>query len=509
MVLVTLIATNASAQVKTLIMPGEVIEGHAEFEADCELCHAAFERSEQRALCLDCHDEVADDIGADMGFHGRDRQASRRACFGCHTDHEGRDADVVQLDRASFDHHDTDFALDGKHAEAGCESCHAPDTRFRDAPQDCYSCHEPDNVHGDTMGTQCGDCHTPSGWLDVTFDHDITGYSLIGFHQDSQCLDCHEDDTFTNTPITCYGCHAEDDVHNGKSGQQCENCHSPVGWNDTSFNHARDTRFALDGHHSDLACGECHSDDPFSDQLDVACVACHLEDDNHNGHLGGTCDTCHLSTGWEFVQFDHNVDTNHEIHGAHEALECTDCHTEPVFDVALQTGCYSCHAPDDPHDGSLGDQCETCHTEFTWPDDVFFDHGLTRFPLLGAHTDVACLTCHESHVFNDASTACNDCHRDDDPHEGRFSQDCAACHNPVDWQSWRFDHNRQTRFTLDGAHIEVACDACHRQTLDAQLALGQRCGDCHRSDDVHDSEFGLDCGRCHSSESFREVRSIQ
>jgi hypothetical protein len=500
---------SASAQVKTLIMPGEVIEGHAEFEAECETCHAAFERSRQRALCLDCHEDVASDIESEQGFHGRDRQASRRACFGCHTDHEGRDADIVPLDRSAFNHDVTDFPLIGKHAESQCDSCHEPDIKFRETPQDCYSCHIDDNVHEESMGTDCGDCHTPKAWLDVQFDHDTTGFALIGFHEQAECLGCHEDQTFQDTPTTCYSCHASNDAHDGKSGQECESCHSPTGWEDTSFNHARDTRFELDGSHAELSCGDCHSDDPFTDQLDMACASCHVEDDNHGGHLGTACETCHVSSGWEFVQFDHNTDTAHEIHGAHEELECVDCHIEPVFDVALQSGCNSCHAEDDPHAGTQGDECADCHNESSWPDDVFFDHGLTRFPLLGAHTDTECTACHESHVFRDASSACADCHHDDDPHNGRFTQDCASCHNPVDWLQWRFDHNRQTSFMLDGAHTDVACESCHRQSLAVQTTFGQRCGDCHRADDIHDGEFGFDCGRCHTADSFTDVRSIQ
>ena len=509
MIALALVAPPVDAQVKTLIMPGEVIEGHAEFEADCDACHEAFDRSKQRALCLDCHEDISADIEMKLGFHGRDRQASRRACFGCHTDHEGRDADIVQLDRLSFDHGRTDFALIGHHAEAQCDSCHEPDLKFRDAPTDCYACHETDNVHGDTLGTECGDCHTPNDWLDVDFDHATTGWPLVGFHNDAVCLDCHEDDTFTNTPTTCYGCHAADDVHEGRSGQQCENCHSPSGWDDTSFNHARDTRFTLDGSHADLSCGDCHSDDPFADQLETACASCHIEDDNHDGLLGRTCNTCHTSSDWARAMFDHNVDTDHEIHGAHAALACTDCHKEPVYEVTLQSGCNACHAENDAHQGTQGTECADCHNESSWPDDVFFDHGLTHFPLLGSHAGLECSECHESHVFSDATADCAGCHATDDPHDDRFSEDCASCHNPVNWAQWRFDHDRQTQFALDGAHTAVACESCHRQPLEVQLTLGNRCGDCHRADDIHDGEFGFDCGRCHSADSFIEVRSIQ
>jgi hypothetical protein len=509
MLALSFIATRADAQVKTLIMPGEVIEGHAELEANCDNCHAAFDRSKQRALCLDCHENIAFDIDNMSGYHGLFEDARSETCANCHTDHDGRDAVIVILNRQQFDHDFTDFALIGHHTDADCNKCHAPDTKFRDAESGCYSCHVEDNVHEESLGTECGDCHSPTGWLDVDFDHDTTDFPLIGLHRDVECESCHEDQTFQDTPTTCFDCHAEDDVHEGRSGQQCENCHSPTGWDDTSFNHERDTRFALDGTHAELACGDCHSDDPFGDQLDMACVSCHLEDDNHDGHLGGKCETCHNSTDWADILFDHNTDTDYEIHGAHETLECVACHIEPVYDVALQSGCNSCHAEDDPHFGTQGAECQECHNETDWALDVFFDHDLTRFPLLGKHREPECDSCHETHVFEDAPENCVDCHREDDPHDGRFEDDCASCHNPVDWQQWQFDHDLQTSFPLEGAHTTVGCNNCHRQPRAAMSRLGGRCGDCHRADDIHDGEFGPDCGRCHSADNFRDVRSIQ
>ncbi len=504
-----LVSSPAAAQIETLVMPGDVIENHAEFEAECSNCHEAFNRSGQRKLCLDCHEDVASDIEDAAGFHGRDTNASTETCASCHTDHEGRNAEIVVLDKTRFDHTLTDFELHGKHAKAQCGDCHASGERYRDAPGDCFACHEKDNVHDEFLGQQCGDCHTADGWLDVAFDHDQTGFLLVGGHADAACLDCHADQTFQDTPTTCYGCHADDDIHNGLSGTQCDSCHSPHSWTDTSFDHARDTRFALEGSHASLACGDCHSDEPFADELEPACVSCHVDDDEHDGHFGERCESCHRSDDWSRVRFNHEADTGHLLLGAHSATECESCHVEPVFDVALQSDCLSCHRDDDAHDGTQGIHCDDCHNEVNWQDDVFFDHGLTRFPLLGVHARTECGDCHDSHVFSDAPTACVDCHQADDYHDGRFGSECASCHNPVDWSQWQFDHDVQTRFSLDGAHEDVACDACHRSSLDDQWRLGDSCGGCHRNDDVHDGEFGPDCGRCHSSDTFTDVRSIR
>jgi hypothetical protein len=504
-----LLPAISGAQIKTLIMPGPVIEGHAELEPDCESCHQAFERGQQRKLCLDCHEDVALDIGSRNGFHGRSDEARDAPCASCHTDHEGRGADIVGLNQATFDHELTDFRLLGKHAEADCEGCHAPDKKYREAPDTCIGCHEADKPHEESLGTECAGCHNPSGWPDVDFDHDTTDYPLIGKHMDAGCLDCHATETFTLTSTTCYSCHAGDDAHDGLSGNECQNCHSPSGWNETSFDHSRDTEFPLTGGHAEQSCDACHSDDPFSDSLDKACVSCHLEDDEHAGHRGGGCDSCHSSEDWATSTFDHDVDTEYALDGAHASVECADCHVEPIFEVALESTCHACHEEDDPHDGTQGSECADCHNETAWTDDVFFDHGLTRFPLLGHHAETECSDCHETQVFRDAPTACVDCHADDDSHEGRFATDCALCHNPVDWLSWQFDHDTRTGFPLAGAHARTSCESCHRGSLTRQTALGERCSDCHRADDVHNGEFGYDCGRCHSADSFRDVRTLQ
>ena len=509
MAFVLLSNQDANAQIETLVMPGKVIEGHADVETDCDSCHQKFERQRQRVLCLACHEEVGTDIEARIGYHGRDGSARSDRCASCHTDHEGRNADIIGLDVATFDHKLTDFMLEGKHTEIDCRDCHALNERYREAPSDCFGCHEADNIHEPSLGTECASCHNPANWKDVQFDHDTTGYPLVGHHTEASCTGCHEDKSFRFTPTNCYGCHAKDDAHNGRSGRECENCHNPTDWTDTSFNHARDTEFPLDGHHATLSCDDCHSSDPFSDGLQINCYSCHAESDNHKGHFGEACETCHVTEDWKQIAFDHDTDTNHPLNGAHETIKCEECHVEPIFVVKLQSDCLACHEDDDAHESTQGPVCNDCHNEISWTDNVFFDHDLTRFPLLGSHAEVECESCHDSHVFQDAPTACVDCHREEDPHEGRFTDACATCHNPVDWLQWQFDHDVQTAFPLEGAHIDVACETCHRQPLIVQARLGSDCGGCHRSDDIHNGEFGPDCGRCHSAASFRDVRSIQ
>ncbi len=501
-------ATANAQSVESLVMPGELISGHADLESECSSCHITFNRSGQDRLCRDCHEDVSNDIDGRLGFHGKSDEVSDESCASCHTEHEGRRADIVNLIETDFDHLLTDFDLLGKHGDADCSGCHAPNAKRRDTPDICVDCHLEDDVHQNFLGDACADCHNSNDWLEVAFDHDATGYTLLGKHLENSCTDCHADQTHQNTPTTCYGCHAEDDSHQGRSGEQCEDCHNPSSWNDASFDHNNNTNFPLEFKHATLTCTDCHSEDPFADVMDMACVSCHLEDDNHETHRGDDCGSCHSSEAWDATTFDHDLATDFTLNGSHQTVACNDCHAEPVFEASPGTDCVSCHQEDDPHEGQLGEQCSSCHTETEWTDAPFFYHDLTVFPLLGEHANIDCENCHETQRFADTSSSCVDCHLEDDNHDGVFESDCESCHNPVAWDLWLFDHNVQTNFELHGAHIDVACESCHRSSIKSMRKTGERCADCHLSDDVHDGEFGPDCGRCHSDSSFREVKAL-
>ena len=164
---------------------------------------------------------------------------------------------------------------------------------------------------------------------------------------------------------------------------------------------------------------------------------------------------------------------------------------------------------DDPHKGQLGTTCERCHNETAWSGKVTFDHGMTRFPLIGGHASVACKQCHLTAAYQDAPTRCAACHAKDDEHKGALGPDCARCHNPSGWAYWDYDHDAQTRFPLTGKHKGLACSACHTEATDGRVEANAACGSCHAKDDVHKGEFGTKCDTCHSTESFRQMRVIR
>jgi hypothetical protein len=421
---------------QSLVMPGPLIAGHAKLEKECSSCHAPFSRQSQSRLCVGCHDHsnIAADRQQRKGFHGRQADALSKDCRYCHTEHKGRDADIVQLDRETFNHAATNFELKGAHAAVQCSGCHAATVAFR------------------------------------------------------------------RTPGRCFDCHKERDPHKGRLGETCDGCHGEVSWPRVKpFDHSK-TKLPLDGAHKDVRCAACHAGERYKD-LPTTCVSCHRLQDVHAGRYGAKCETCHASSQWKTVRFNHDK-TKFPLRGEHAKVKCDACHGGDLYRDKLATNCVSCHKKDDPHKAQLGSRCEQCHKETGWRRNVAFDHEVTRFPLIGRHAITPCEECHRSASYKDAPRACVSCHKDTH-HEGRLTGNCALCHNPNAWARWRFDHNSQTRYPLDGAHQGLDCHACHTVKAAAKISLSSACIGCHSGDDVHQGSFGRSCERCHNTTSYK------
>src|ERR1700760_1444326 len=101
--------------VEKLLMPGKVSNAHINQEETCGNCHDRSNKVTQSSLCLGCHKDVAEDVRLRANFHGRMPNAASGECRACHTEHKGRDVDITRLNRAQFDHSQTQFALEGAH----------------------------------------------------------------------------------------------------------------------------------------------------------------------------------------------------------------------------------------------------------------------------------------------------------------------------------------------------------------------------------------------------------
>lgn len=415
-----------------LIMPGDLIAGHAKLEEDCGNCHQPFSKTTQDQLCLDCHDKVAADIQSKSGFHGRRNEVSADDCNHCHTDHIGRDGDIVRFDPEAFNHAFSDFQLKGAHKTALCEGCHPAGKKYRTAAHKCLDCHKADEPHKGRLGTACEDCHNEVAWADTPpFDHSKTKFPLVGKHRKVACKTCHVGEYYKGIPTACIDCHRAQDVHAGRFGVKCDSCHSSKDWETVAFDHAKDTKFALVGKHQRVGCYDCHkSGNAYEEELSKACFSCHRKDDAHKGKLGKSCSKCHDPSGWRTnVQFNHDI-TRFPLIGLHASTPCGECHLTASFSDAA-TECIACHSIDDYHDGRLGKVCDTCHNPNSWQLWTFDHNTQTDYPLTGAHDGLDCHACHtETNVSKISLTdECYDCHRADDVHRRRFGKACGRCHS--------------------------------------------------------------------------------
>jgi len=481
------------------------VSSHAELSDDCGVCHTPFWGDElMRDRCLACHTEVEDEIVGTGELHAG--LIAPITCRSCHTEHKGAEAQITRYDTITFPHNEVGFSLrahqgNGTWTGSGCLDCHSESVRnFR--IEVCQDCHDQRNQkamedHVRTFSDGCLGCHDGYETYGVDFQHSDWAFPLEGTHQTVACASCHLEATnllkLRETPRDCYACHKTEDTHAGSLGSDCATCHTPLAWDETSFDHGR-TQFPLEGQHRALPCGTCHGGVDLR-TISRECVSCHREEDSHLGGLGESCDVCHQATGWENAVFDHAV-TEFQLEDAHALLTCNDCHAGiPLSEIA--NTCYGCHVGVDAHGGTYGVQCEACHRPTTWQD-VTFDHALSNFPLTGAHVGLACEQCHQGGQFQEIGSACVTCHADPVYHQGLFGYTCESCHNTSSWRPATF--NQSHRFPLNHGGRSSSCSTCHPSTL-----RNYTCYNCHEHNQAGITEkhreegisnFG-DCARCH------------
>jgi hypothetical protein len=421
-----------------------------------------------------------------------------------------------------------------------------------------------------------------------------------------KCSKCHQEQKGLSAKL-CLDCHTElvGKIAKGTGfhgrlppaqRESCQSCHpdhrgkefSMIEWEGgrDKFDHAK-TGWPLRGGHAKAKCDDCHAR-PFIAEvairklldnhpkqatllgLGTRCNNCHF--DEHRGQLGLECQKCHNEVAWKPAPaFDHKA-TAFPLLGKHRDVKCAKCHPSledehvvanaipmPRFISFMEMKpiehktCESCH--DDPHKGSLGPACSSCHSEAGWKiiktaasgKDTSF-HDKTRFPLRGGHVGVECRACHGPFPGQPAKFkglafgACSDCHAD--AHLGQIAPKppakvaaCDDCHTVNAFSPVRFEleHHAKTRFPLDGAHAAVTCRGCHpvdeglaarippavKKTLQARkrpevfsfavlrpAKSPAACLGCH--EDVHRGQLAAadkkdNCATCHKTTSFAEL----
>ena len=425
----------------------------------CTTCHRfgialRFERFETTD-CAKCHEHQA----AHCGQFGMDN------CERCH---------VRGGDRTSkFDHNLTRFPLERAHAKVDCDRCHRPERlgrsrqcrkaiKYTGLQPQCFACHV--DIHKGELGEDCAKCHTGGeNFKTLVFDHNKDSqFALTGFHQLVQCDGCHVGRKYKLGDIACYACHAKDDVHNAKLGNNCEKCHEPSG-GARKFDHNLHTTFTQEGVHARIECSRCHV----------------IKTDRSPGSSGVELDLEFRAAG---------------------------------------RGCEACHP--DPHQVREDLECEACHgfEKWTSPERNGY-HESAGFQLAGAHTVVACSLCHSgSGSMLGKGERCGDCHRQDDVHAGSLGADCGRCHEQVGWLPTTFTHV-DTGYVLEGLHRTLDCRRCHQA---GNFFIGQECYQCHMEDyrrSIQEGGFhgitppedgrrvvsAISCGDCHNQFTFDEA----
>ncbi len=205
--------------------------------------------------------------------------------------------------------------------------------------------------------------------------------------------------------------------------------------------------------------------------------------------------------------------------------QCVKCHN--LKSRPASEKCIKCHEiiaerirDKSGYHGQFTGPCIGCHKEHQGPDanirpldKVTFNHRQANFHLSEKHASLACEKCHKvqipSSLMVDTTTktryigiayeTCLTCH--ENIHQDSRTEECLKCHISNSWQreDLRFDHNRDSRFILNGKHVTISCEKCHNFSNTRFFKLydiGIECNDCHT--DPHNAQFEQKCDECHS-----------
>jgi hypothetical protein len=218
------------------------------------------------------------------------------------------------------------------------------------------------------------------------------------------------------------------------------------------------------------------------------------------GGSAAGCAACHTTQSWKTMpEFNHDS-TSFPLTGAHRATSCDRCHRAngKLFYPTTARTCRECHENVHGNQFSSGAQapdCGACHNTSKWKPAAFNHDTQSAFKLEGAHRNADCGKCHKPGpvaenasgiVYKPTPNQCSACH--EDIHAGQFAAaSCGQCHDAAKWKPSTFDHNTQSTYKLDGAHIKVRCTLCH--TLIKEVAgkpvlfykpTPRQCADCHK-----------------------------
>ncbi|HEY2120525.1 MAG TPA: hypothetical protein VGH37_15145 [Candidatus Acidoferrum sp.] len=529
--------------------------GHA--NVPCASCHVNNNYNLTSGACQNCHltqwQKTTNPPHASAGS-----AFAAANCTSCHN--------TISWTTAIFDHSTTGFLLTNGHANVPCASCHINNNyNLQIAPTDCGNsgCHlttwqqTTTPVHstsGAAFGaSNCANCHTTKGWDAASFDHSITGFTLVGTHMSptpTPCASCHVNNNYSLNSADCLSCHTPDwnktqtlggNVPNHvaanfpTSASACATCHTITSWANGVFDHSS-TGFPLTNSHQMspagkvTACTQCHINSNYNLSIqpaDCGNSGCHLttwQQTNNPTHPSAgsafavaNCSTCHDTIAWTDISSFNHATTGFALTGTHMSptpTACVACHVNNNYTLS-STDCMSCHQASWQSTQTLGGNvpnhvaagfpttaaaCSTCHTITTWANGVF-DHTTTGFPLTNSHQLAPagkvpnCSACHINGNYN-LTIQPNDCGN-------------AGCHLTT-WQQT----NNPTHST-SGAPFAVAnCSTCHNTITWTTATFNHSatgwpltgahantpCANCHVNNNYNFTTANTDCYGCHQTQ---------
>jgi hypothetical protein len=323
-----------------------------------------------------------------------------------------------------------------------------------------------------------------------SFDHNRTGFPLLGAHAQTDCQSCHFGGVFQGTPRQCALCHVQGSrravtfkpANHVQTNQPCELCHTnTVAWTGARFQHSG----VVSG-----ACTQCHNGS--------------MAPGKPAGHVFTTasCDTCHRTTAWIPATFNHANVTPGSCAQCHNGTTATG---KPANHIATTASCDLCHTTSTwlgakfDHTGVTPGTCETCH------------NGTTATGKSSSHmpTTVSCDACHNTttfttSTFNHSATQgvvpgqCEICHNGAYASQGATGKSsshipttvsCDACHNTTTFTTSTFNHT-----TAQGV-VPGQCEICHNGAYTSEGAQG-------KPKDHPTTTLSCDAPGCHNTTTF-------
>lgn len=451
----------------------------------------------------------------------------------------------------SYMHEDNDFCMSchvmdvpferfttSEHAELQCHDCHRQSVAASARQVYMWVAERPDEIgpHAPVPNAICAECHIvedpDSTWqrISATAGHRVhlESDSLAGL----MCVNCHGVEVHRFVPVdeTCgqSGCHSSEKTQivlgsmAGQTGFHCVTCHRFTAA--VPEHAARDTaRAALVP--AEQECLSCHGMEKVVTGLvsgeephDAVCGICHNPHTQESPEIAAqTCATgdCHARAD-TLTPFHRGLqpgvlETCETCHEAHvfvvEGEDCTACHVGMAGGArpgerasALASRFHSAALPAMPREPStpvllalyLDLRAEGSAQQ---PEPREFDHL--------RHRELQCTECHsvsEAHgtVTVSAPRDCQSCHHSPPVVQGA----CQRCHGPEEIEvargislPMRLEASGATRTRTAAfdhrAHQEVACAACHGETVTRDA--GATCETCH--EDHH--QPSAQCAECH------------